>query len=234
MRQLKIIFPRILISIGVVMLWACTTTQETPENSVTQQAQNDTSATPDPHIIEGTFVAPGVDFARYRRLIVAELGLNDIDVSIPAERRSDSLWVLTDEDKSFLRSEYTHAVVGNLIADGTYTTAINPAEDVLLVKSRIVQIASGKPAAAEENEALAMYNEGAAEITISMELFDSVTHRLIGTITDSRDLGQMQINNNRVAANVLIRQAFIDWLKTLRTELDTLSGRQSPLEQYLR
>ncbi|HSX86073.1 MAG TPA: hypothetical protein VLE50_11745, partial [Cellvibrio sp.] len=84
------------------------------------------------------------------------------------------------------------------------------------------------------NEAMVMYNKNAAEITISMELFDSVTHRLIGTITDSRDLGQMQVNNNRLATNVLIRQAFIDWLKTLRTELDALSGRQSPLEQYLR
>ncbi|MGM8227335.1 DUF3313 family protein [Cellvibrio sp. ARAG 10.3] len=234
MRQLKMLFSKILMFCAIAMLWACTSTPEIPEKPVTQQAQNNTPATPDPHIIEGTFVAPGVDFARYRRLIVAELGLNEIDVSVPAKQRSDTSWVLTNEDKSFLRSEYTHAVVGNLIADGTYTTAINPAEDVLLVKSRIVQIAAGKPAAAEKNEALTMYNEGAAEITISMELFDSMTHRLIGTITDSRDLGHMQINNNRVAANVLIRQAFIDWLKTLRTELDTLSGRQSPLEKYLR
>lgn len=234
MRQLKKIFYKTLVPLSVVILWGCSATPHTETNNTTEQAQEGASTTSDPHIIEGTFVAPGIDFANYRRLIVAELGLSDIDITIPAEPHGDTPWVLTEEDKSFLRSEYTHAVVGNLIADGTYTTAINPAEDVLLVKSRIVQIAGGKPLSSEENEAMAMYNKSAAEITISMELFDSATHRLIGTITDSRDLGQMQVNNNRLAANVLIRQAFIDWLKTLRTELDALSGRQSPLEQYLR
>lgn len=234
MRQLKKIFYKTLVPLSVLILWGCSATPQTETNSTTEQAQEDVSATSDPHIIEGTFVAPGVNFASYRRLIVAELGLSDIDITIPAEPRADTPWVLTEEDKNFLRSEYTHAVVGNLIADGTYSTAINPAEDVLLVKSRIVQIAGGESLPSEENEAMVMYNKNAAEITISMELFDSVTHRLIGTITDSRDLGQMQVNNNRLATNVLIRQAFIDWLKTLRTELDALSGRQSPLEQYLR
>lgn len=230
MRQLIKMFRTALILISAVTVAGCSSTPKTEDASEQSRA---TSTETQSHIIEGTFVAPGVDFAKYRRLIIAELGLADINITVPAERRSETPWALTEQDKSFMRGEYTHAVVSNLIADGAYTTAINPAEDVLLVKSRIVQIAAGKPAPAE-NPAMAMYRETAGTITLSIELYDSMSHRLIGTITNSRDLGQMNVGDNQMATNTQIRQAFIYWLKTLRTELDTLSGRRSPLDQYLR
>ncbi|GEM_PF-581985 len=233
MQPLIKILWKTLIPLSVCALIGCTAVSENTEDVKQETTAAAATETSGPQIIEGTFVAPGIDFAGYRRLIVAELGFKDVHITVPAERGGSDPWVLTEQDKNFMRSEYTHAVVSNLIADGTYTTAITPADDVLVLKSRIVQIVAGKSAPGDD-PTLAMYKEGAGTITIAMELYDSVSHSLIGSVTQSRDLGQMLMNNNRVATDVLIRRAFSYWLKSLRTELDTLSGRGSPLEQYLR
>lgn len=219
-----------MVLLCVTLLWGCSSTPE-KSNQPTPEA---VSVTVEPRFYEGTFVAPGVDFSGYRRLIVAELGFDEIEISLPSTRGSEAAWELTDEDRRFFRSEYTHAVVANLVADGAYTTAINPAEDVLLVRSRILEIASLNVVAPSNNPGMAMYNESVGTMVITMELYDSMTNRLIGTITNRRSLAQMQANNNRAATNIAVRQAFVFWLKMMRTELDALAGRLSPLESHLR
>jgi hypothetical protein len=70
-----------------------------------------------------------------------------------------------------------------------------------------------------------VYSEGMGTMTIEMSLYDSVSGKALGIITDQRDLGRIWEENNRVTNNIQVRLAFDNWLGKLRSELDTLSKR---------
>lgn len=220
----------------IIALAGCTSTTEKEEKVAAVAVPKAQPPVQDPMHFDGTFVAPGTDFSRYKRVIVTDLGLNDTQITLTTTQVSGnkSTQSLSEQDKRFFREEYTHSVVVNLIADGTYTTALNPADDVLLIKSKIVQISPTVTDDKNTNPGMKIYNEGNATMMISMELYDSMSNKLIGTVTSSRALGLMQNDNNRTSTNAQIRQAFAFWLRTLRTELDALSRRQSPLDKLLR
>jgi hypothetical protein len=176
---------------------------------------------------DGTFIAPGVDFSKYKKIMVEQLDMESVEIiqpsSTPLARKTP--WVLKPKDKAYYQERYTEALINNLIADGTFTTAANAGDDVLTVKSRILQIA---PLASKDDSdgrpgIMKVYSEGMGTMTIEMSLYDSVSGKALGIITDQRDLGRIWEENNRVTNNIQVRLAFDNWLGKLRSELDTLS-----------
>ena len=77
------------------------------------------------------------------------------------------------------------------------------------------------------------YEQNSGAMTLTLELYDSVSQKLVGTIIDTRSLGRIWDDNSRASTSLQVRRAFASWLKNLRIELDQLSNRQPALDKLL-
>lgn len=184
-------------------------------------------------LIEGFFVAPGINFAHYNQVIITDLKLDNIRIEQPASNAKQakqnsaktlSGLVLSADDKQFYRSQYVAAVINNLIADGAYATSIDTGNQVLLLRAAIVKIIP--PVTQVESTSrqdIQAYAEKLGAVTITIELFDSQTQQLLATLTDTRELGSFLQNDNRLTYNNQVQLAFDYWLGYIRLELNELS-----------
>ena len=178
---------------------------------------------------DGTFIAAGAQFSQYKKLIVEQLDMSEVKIRKQSSNNltNDTPWELNDADRRFYQERYTEALMNNLIADGTYTTAMQTGPDVLTVSAKVLEIAplgskddmKGRPTNVK------VYSEGMGTMTLEISLYDSVSGKPLAIITDQRDLGRIWEENNRATNNVQVRQAFNQWLGNLRKELDKASGR---------
>lgn len=178
---------------------------------------------------DGTFIAPGAQFSQYKKLFVEQLNMNEVKIRKQSSTNlmNDTPWELNDADRRYYAERYTEALMNNLIADGTYATAMQAGPDVLTVSAKVLEIA---PLASKDDmkgrpNRMKVYSEGMGTMTLEISLYDSVSGKVLAIITDQRDLGRVWEENNRVTNNVQIRQAFNHWLRNLRQELDQVSGR---------
>lgn len=178
---------------------------------------------------DGTFIAAGAQFSQYKKLFVEQLDMTDVKIRKQSSSNimNDTPWELNDADRRYYSERYTEALMNNLIADGTYTTAMQAGADVLTVSAKVVEIAplGSKDDLKGRPNNVKVYSEGMGTMTLEISLYDSVSGKPLAIITDQRDLGKIWEENNRVTNNIQVRLAFNQWLRNLRTELDKASGR---------
>lgn len=217
LRQLWIICALAITQLG---LYGCSNTS-VPSTSVA--AMNDSVKN---ELIEGFFVAPGVNFAHYNKVIVTDLTLDDIAIQLSKTTKEQPPITLSAEDKQFYRSQYVAAVINNLIADGAYTTSIDVGHDVLLLRAAIVNMSPPAPKAKSHSLSdIQAYAEKLSAVTIAIEIYDSQTQQLLATLTDTRQLGNVWEEGNRLSHNNQVQLAFDYWLGYVRVELNELSVR---------
>jgi hypothetical protein len=174
----------------------------------------------DESVYEGLFLAPGADFSPYRRLMVPELEIEAaLSVELSEPGYDPAGLGMTESDRRFYRQLYSELAVHQLVAGGGYGMSIDPAEDVLLVVSRITQVPPPPRSANAESAADTM-----GSLTISIELYDSTSNRLLGILTDRRAFGRSGEANNRSLTHNHARQIFYYWMEMLHKELDRLTG----------
>lgn len=178
---------------------------------------------------DGTFIAKGAEFSQYKKLLVEQLDLSDVKIRKQTGTNMvyDTPWELNDTDRRYYSERYTEALMNNLIADGTYSTAVQAGPDVMTVSAKVLEIA---PLASKDDmkgrpNRMKVYSEGMGTMTLEISLYDSVSGKPLAIITDQRDLGKIWEENNRVTNNIQVRLAFNHWLRNLRTELDKVSDR---------
>jgi len=196
-----------------------------PSDESARAAQSKTGAAE--KLVEGFFVVPGVDFATYKKIVVTDLNLADIkNPQIKPGRESNQVR-LNEEQERFYRAQYVGAVVGNFIADGTYSTALDAGGDVLILNTAIAQITPPKQQekASDNSPAMQVFSGNSSSITVVVELFDSVTQQLLATFTDTQDLGQVWEEESPIGYNTRIPLIFDYWMAYMRKELDELSLR---------
>ena len=115
------------------------------------------------------------------------------------------------------------------LTDGGYELTEEIGEDVLLVKPAIVDLNVYAPDIQDAGRTWS-YSESAGEMTLKLELFDSVTDDKIATATDRKrdnQRGYLQWRtsvSNRADARRLMRP----WAKALREALDEARSSTSP------
>lgn len=229
---MNMLFKHTLVKLAVVGLLGsvaagCTMTKK-HEKDAQLKADKEGLAVVNDSRFDGTFVAPNAQFAQYKKLFIEQLDLSDVKIRKQSSTSliNDTPWELNDNDRRYYQERYTEALMNNLILDGRYATAMQAGPDVMTVRARVLEIAplgskddfKGRPTA------MKVYSEGMGTMTLEISLYDSMSGKVLGIITDQRDLGKMWEENNRVTNNVQVRIAFNAWLKKLRTELDRLSG----------
>ena len=118
-------------------------------------------------------------------------------------------------------AEVFREVMTKELVDGGYTMADAPGEDVLLVKPAIVDLDVYAPDIQNANRTMS-YSESAGEMTLNIELFDSVTEDKIAKATDRKkdyQRGYMQWRTS-VSNRADARRMMSSWAKALRSALD--------------
>ncbi|MDQ2075376.1 DUF3313 family protein [Marinimicrobium sp. ABcell2] len=171
--------------------------------------------TVDDYLLDGVFVAPGADFSAYNRLLVTDLNLEDWR----PPGRDLPLGAMNRNDREFFRQEYVGALVHHLVADGAYELALEPGNDVLQVDASLHQTTLSQ----EASEQMGVTDpRDMAVIVLSIELYDSVSGRLLATVTDRQPLGRGANHGSSPLTPMQVRRAFSEWMHYLREELDEL------------
>ena len=169
------------------------------------------------------YAEPGIDLSRYRRIhldapsVAFKKNWKDIQNRYDAGRVSDG-----DMEKIKAElSELFMQVFAKTLEDGGYALADGPGDDVLGVKSAIINLDIVAPDVNSPG-VTRTYSETAGEMTLYMELYDSVSGDLLAKALDrkaDRRTGYFQWRNrvtNRAAANRILKA----WAGVLKEGLD--------------
>lgn len=211
----------ILIALLFSVLIGCSSSpKKEPEVQLKADKSGITSVEKTP--IAGAFIARGVQFSKYKKLLVEQLDLSD--VKIQQQPTDATPWGVSDETRRYYQERYTEALMNNLILDGTYSTAMQAGVDVMTVVAKVVEVASfdSKEDMKARPANTKTYSDGVGAMTLEISLYDSISGKPLAIITSQRRLWE---ENNRETSNVQMQVAFNSWLRTLRMELDKASGR---------
>jgi Protein of unknown function (DUF3313) len=221
---MKIIRNHLIVTVLASCFLVSCASQDRHEKVTQEKANQAGLAAVNTKRFDGTFMVPGTSFAQYKKILVEQLDMSDIKIIQPSSRSMTKKWELTDKDKRDYQERYTNALTDNLISDGRFTTSMESGNDVLQIKAKVLEIA---PLASKEHmEGLSspvqVYSEGVGTMTLEISLYDSATNKLVGIISDRRDLGSIWERNNQLTYNRQVSLAFNAWLGKLRAEIDTL------------
>ncbi len=179
------------------------------------------------------YADPAADLSVYNRVM-----LREAHVAFRKNRerelssRSDSALAVTPEDIERMKNELAtefHAVFRNVLEDGGYPLVDEPAENVLLIRPAIINLEIAAPDTPHSGQTRA-HAASAGEMTLYLEIFDSVTGDLIAKALDRQmdsppsqgfyTWGDTQAN--RAAADRIIG----GWARSL---LDALNAAQSAI-----
>lgn len=213
--------PRLLLGLILSLSYGCTSTPDKPDEPEAgreKSAQQMSASTlPDPSL-DGIFVAPGVDFSRYRRLLVTDLDLSRWQ----SQANTDNLVRLNRDQRQFLREEYTQALVHYLVADGSYELSLEPEAGVLRIDTHIQQGLQRLRANPQQPA------EPFVVMLIQMELYDARSGQFLASLTDRRAVGRLADRAKPRLAERQIARSFSDWMEWLREQLDQLRAVTQP------
>ena len=169
------------------------------------------------------YADPGADFGVYERIWLEDATVafkknwqRDQNRGYALKVRDADMQKIMDDVASLFREIFTTELV-----DGGYEMAEEAAEDVLIVKPAIVDLNVHAPDIQNANRSQS-YSREAGEMTLNLELYDSVTGDKIAKATDRKrdyDRGYMQWRtsvSNRADAKRMMKP----WAKALRSALD--------------
>jgi len=217
----------VLIAALAISLSACGIVK--PHEKVTQnQAQvAGLVAVHKPHF-DASYALPNANLMQYKKIILSDLDLSSTKIIKPnTSRPFDEPWELNNDDRKYYQSKYVDSAKKFLFDDNEYVVATLPAADTLLLKTKITEIA---PLASKDDfkgrpNLMDVYSEGFGRMTIAFELYNSVSNKLVMTVSDEHDLGNIWEKNNRVQNNFQIKLAFDFWMRNLKEELEHLAKK---------
>ncbi len=177
------------------------------------------------------YVDPDADFSIYDKVMLLEPHVAFKKNWQRDQNRSSVHRVSTsdmDKIKSRLKEGFHQAFVEVLEADDGYPVVEETGEDVLLVRPAIVNLDPVAPDVQSPGRSRT-YTESAGEMTLYVELYDSITGDIIGKALDRQidrrgSYMQWQTSaSNRAAANRILK----GWAQVLRDGLDEVHANGS-------
>ena len=169
------------------------------------------------------YADPGADLGVYKRIWLEDATVafkknwqRDQNRGNPLKVRDADMQKITDEVASLFREIFTAELV-----DGGYEMAEEAGEDVLIVKPAIVDLNVYAPDIKTAGRSQS-YSRSAGEMTLNLELYDSITGDKIVKATDQKrdyDQGYMQWRTS-VSNRADAKRMMTPWAKALRSALD--------------
>jgi len=201
-----------LLAVSLLMV-GCASTPESDERERAGSMGEDDAlvASLDDPALDGVFVVPGVDFSGYRSLRVPALNLDEWR---PAGRELP-LKDLNSNDRQFFRQTYTESLVHTLVMRGDYALAMDPGPNVLEVRGKLRQ-------AVQAPEEGTRAPRGTIVMLLTLDLYDSVSGELVGTMTSRQPIDRSLNERNSPLTAMQVQRAFLEWMAWFREELDAL------------
>ena len=170
------------------------------------------------------YVNPDADLSGYTKFYLV-----DAHVAFKKNWRRDQNMTasrirVTANDMEKIKAELAELfreVFTETLTEGGYELATERADDVLIIRPAIINLDVNAPDTMS-SQFTRSYGESAGEMTLYLELYDSVTDDLLGKALDrqfDRDTGSFQWQNrvtNRAAANRILKE----WANVLKEGLD--------------
>ncbi len=173
------------------------------------------------------YAQPGADLSQYKRVYLVDTLVafkknwqRDQNRSRTQRISSSEMEKIKTELADLFREVFT-----TTLEEGGYELVTERGEDVLIVKPAIINLDVTAPDTMTAGNSRS-YAESAGEMTLYVELYDSVTDDLIAKALDrkrDRETGYFQWQNrvtNRAAANRILKE----WAKVLKEGLDEARG----------
>ncbi len=170
---------------------------------------------------------PGTDWAGYTKVLVAPV---EVSFSKSWNPRDYGTFGLKSADVDRIRRELgkiAHDTFTKVLTEGGYTLAQAPAEGVLQVHPRIVNLYVNAPDTMDAGRSRSFVLD-AGEMTMSLELRDSITGTVLAQARDRKrgtDTGRVTLANS-VVNRAEAERALRGWAGQLRTSLD--AARKAP------
>ena len=169
------------------------------------------------------YADPGADLGVYQQIWLEDATVafkknwkRDQNRGNPLRVRDSDMQKIMDDVATLFREVFTAELV-----DGGYQMAEGPGPDVLIVRPAIVDLNVHAPDIQTASRSQ-VYSESAGEMTLNLELFDSLTGDKIAKATDRKrdyDRGYMQWRT-RVSNRADAKRMMTPWAKALRSALD--------------
>lgn len=161
--------------------------------------------------------------ANYKQVMLEPLDLSAVKIRQLSQTNLayDTPWELNDQDRKYYSERYLESMKKEWLDKSGLTQVDQVSAATLKVKAVLVEIAplgskddsKGRPTMTK------VYSEGVGTMTLKYVLSDASTGKVLGLISDQRDLGKVWEENNCVTFNNKVRLVFTAWAKNLQKEL---------------
>ena len=183
------------------------------------------------------YADPGADFSVYNRVMLLDATVafkknwkrDQNRYGNPLRVKDRDMVKIQEEVAATLREVFTKELL-----DGGYAMADEPGEDVLLVKPAIVDLDVTAPDIQSSSRTMS-FSESAGEMTLNLELFDSLTDKKIAKATDKkRDnyIGYLEWRTS-VSNYSDAKRMMRGWAKALTSTLDEARSSTAPASDQL-
>lgn len=177
------------------------------------------------------YADPGADLSIYNSIMLLDATVafrknwkRDQNRGNPLRVKDKDMLKIKEEVATVFREVFTRE-----LTDGGYAMADEPGEDVLLVKPAIVDLDVHAPDI-QSSTLTRTYAESAGEMTLNLELYDSLTDDKIAKATDRQrdfDRGYLEWRTS-VSNRADARRMMTRWAKALRSALDEARASTTP------
>ena len=174
------------------------------------------------------YVEPGADFSQFKRIYLVDTYVAFKKKWRKDQNRTANPNKISSSDLDKMKSELAgmfRDVFTKVLEEGGYELVNERAEDVLMIKPAIINLDISAPDTLSSSDTRS-YSESPGEMTLYLELYDSVTDDLVAKAMDlqtDRETGYFQWQTrvtNRAAANRILTV----WANVLKDGLDGARG----------
>jgi hypothetical protein len=180
------------------------------------------------------YLDPNADYARYERVQIQPLDLDNVEIIQPNTgssmlNRYNTEWELTDRDRAALQKAYLEVMTREITKNGDFELADTGGDDVLTIGAMITRIAPSAPkddVMSRGTSRSRVYSESSGSISIAIALADGDSGEVIALIKDTqRGNNNYWGVNNSVTNMSEVRRAFSSWAIRIHDGLEALKAR---------
>jgi hypothetical protein len=177
------------------------------------------------------YIKPGADFSGYDKLAVLDCYV-EFKKNWQRDQNEDHMSMTQmvtkkdmDEIKDRLAKEFKEVFIEELETEGGYEVVDHGAQDVMIIRPAIIDLDVEAPDTMTPGMS-ATFSASAGQMTLYMELYDSVTSDIIARVIDAeggRDHGTIRNRaTNKAEADRILRK----WADILRGHMDQVHGKK--------
>ena len=181
------------------------------------------------------YIDPNADYARYTKVFIVPLDLENVEVIQPDASRSmvnryNRDWELTDSDKEKLQSAFRESMTKALTDGGAFEISEQGGDDVIKLEAMITRIAPSAPKDDQMSRTTArstVITEGGGSMSMAIMLADGDSGEPLAIIKDTRSSvnSSMWSVNNSVSNMAEVRRNFSTWAKQIHDGLLAMQAR---------